>query len=465
MANKIGILSLGCARNLVDSEVIAERLQKKGYRIVDLDPVRNSISNGVDKADIALVNTCAFIKEAKEESIQMILDLIEAKLEGRLKKIIVAGCLSQRYKEQLHELLPEIDAFQGILSLNHTQKRFHLTPAHYGYIKICEGCINSCSFCAIPKIKPRFISVDLESIIFQVKILESRGCREINLIGQDITAYGWDLHGQFRLVDLIKQILKNIERMNSAPLGISEGLPHKERCGINWLRLLYLSPERLSEELIELIASCPRIVKYIDLPLQHINDRILKLMQRNITSNQIYKLIDKIRKKIPNVAIRTSLIVGFPSETEEEFKQLLDFIQKIKFERLGAFMYSREEDTQAFAFSGQLPQKIKEERYNIIMSCQQEIARQINERWQGRTLEVLIEEEQKDPLLYQGCAVLSSETLRAHKGSLYIGRSQYDAPEVDGLVYVRSRNNLLVGDFVEAKIIDTLEYDLVGEAL
>lgn len=415
---------MGCARNLVDSEVLAGRLKRKGYELLNLDTIRNSISNAEDKLDIALVNTCAFIKEAKEESIQTILDLIEAKKEGRLRRIIIAGCLSQRYGRQLIKHLPEVDAFQGVISLNHSQARFYLSPRHYAYVKICEGCINQCSFCAIPKIKSKFTSRQIQSITQEIKTLDSRGCREINLIGQDITAYGWDLYREFRLVDLIKQILKNSKKAN-------------------WLRLLYLSPERLSEELIQLVAASPRIVKYIDLPLQHINNRILKLMHRKINSSQIFKLIDKIRKKIPGVALRSSLIVGFPTETDKDFRELLDFIKEIRFERLGLFMYSREEGTQAFGFSPQIPQRIKEERYNIIMSCQQEIASQINQRWQGKILEVLIEEKEAS--------------------GLYIGRSQYDAPEVDGLVFVTSKRELPIGNFADVKINDTLEYDLVGQ--
>ncbi len=438
MAKKIGVLSLGCARNLVDSEVLAGRLKKKGYQIVDLDPVSNTISHCVDKVDTALVNTCAFIREAKEESIQAILDLIELKKQGRLKRIVVAGCLSQRYKKELIMELPEIDAFSGVISLNHTQERLRFTPAHYAYVKICEGCINHCSFCVIPKIKQRFSSRKIKSIIQEVKGLDVQGSAEINLIGQDITAYGRDLYGKFRLVDLIKQILKNIE-------------------GISWLRLLYLSPERISDELIELIASEPRIVKYIDLPLQHINNRILKLMQRNINSSAIFRLIDKIRKKIPDVAIRSSLIVGFPTETDKEFGQLLDFIQKIKFERLGLFMYSREEGTRAFEFAGQVPRGIKEERYNIIMSRQQEIAGKINEKWQGRILKVLVEEKLEDGRLHQGSPGAQGG------GFLYLGRSQYDAPEVDGLVYVKAKKELSIASFVDAKIIDTWEYDLIGQ--
>jgi len=413
MSDRIGILSLGCARNLVDSEIIAGRLRSKGYKIVD-----------IDKADTALVNTCAFIKEAKEESIQTILDLIDYKREGRIKKIIVSGCLSQRYKEELAIHLPEVDAFQGVISLNHTQCRFPLSPQHYAYVKICEGCFNRCSFCVIPNIKPRLISRHVESIIDEIKALEEKGLAEINLIGQEITAYGKDLYGEFKLAYLIKQILKNCKQ-------------------VKWLRLLYLSPERLNQELIELIASSPRIVKYIDLPLQHINNRLLRLMNRNISSFRIYKLIDAVRKKIKNVAIRTSLIVGFPTETDKEFKQLLNFIQRIKFERLGLFMYSREEGTDAYSLSRQISQKVKQARYNTIMSYQQDIARKINEGWRGKTIEVLIEEKQED--------------------GVYIGRSQHDAPEVDGLVFVKSKRELSIGNFVDVKINDTLEYDLVGE--
>lgn len=415
MANKkIGVLSLGCARNLVDSEVILGRLKAKGYPIVD-----------VEEADIALVNTCAFIKEAKEESIEAILDLIELKKLGRLEKIIVAGCLVQRYKQRLLKLLPEIDAFMGTISLNHNQARFRITPGHYAYVKICEGCINYCSFCTIPKIKPEFKSCPLGTIISEVKKLDEQGCCEVNLIGQDITAYGWDLYGEFKLTGLIREIIKSSKK-------------------IHWLRLLYLSPERIGDELIELIAAHPRIVKYIDLPLQHINDRILEKMNRRMTKEKILRLINKIRKQIPNIAIRTSFIVGFPGETERQFCELLEFIKKTKFERLGLFLYSREEETSAAGFRGQIPQKLKEERFRIIMSAQQEISRSINEKFLGQHLEVLIEEKDKD--------------------GFYIGRSQFDAPEVDGLVYVKTKSQLHSGQFVRVKITDTLEYDLVGEA-
>ena len=348
--SKVCIISLGCARNLVDSEVIAGGLKRKGNKIVD-----------IDHADIALVNTCAFIKEAKEESINVVLDLINLKKEDKLKKILVAGCLTQRYKQQLLRHLPEVDAFIGIQSLNHTLDRFPLAASHYAYVKISEGCINNCSFCAIPSIKGSFVSRSIESILGEVKTLDARFCREINIIGQDISAYGLDLYKKFRLVELLQQIL--FIRENS-----------------EWIRILYLSPERVSKQLMNLIASSQRIVKYVDIPLQHVNNRILKSMGRNFTSSSIHRLIQTIRDTIAGVALRTSLIVGFPGEGEKEFSQLLKFIQDNHFERLGLFMYSREEDTAAYSFKGHVPERTKEKRYNIIMSKQQDIAREINQR-------------------------------------------------------------------------------------
>ncbi|MFH0762713.1 MAG: MiaB/RimO family radical SAM methylthiotransferase [Candidatus Omnitrophota bacterium] len=418
-ANKkmsVAILSLGCPRNLVDSESILGRLASKGYIIAD----------SVGDADIAIVNTCAFIEEAKRESIDAILDLVELKKEGRLKKIIVYGCLPQRYKEQLKKELPEIDAFLGKLSLNHGLQRFPITPSHYGYLKICEGCLNNCSFCVIPKIKGGLSSLDMESVICRVKKFNGqRGFRELNIIGQDISAYGMDLYAKPKLKALLKQILK------SAP-------------NIGWVRLLYLYPSRISDDLLKLIRDSSRVCKYIDLPIQHINERILKLMNRNTPKRQILECIERIRKIIPGAFLRTSVITGFPSETEGEFKELLSFLREARFQRLGAFIYSREEGTAANDFGGQLPGKIKRERLNSIMSLQQEISLQVNKRFLGETIKVLIDEEKQDT---------------------YLGRSQYDAPEVDGSVFVKSKKRLKPGDFVKVKITDTLEYDLVGEAI
>jgi ribosomal protein S12 methylthiotransferase len=409
---KIGILSLGCPRNLVDSENILGRLQSKGYPIVD-----------IDKADIAVVNTCAFLEDAKVESIDAILDLVNLKKEGRLKKIIVYGCLSERYKQSLKKELPEVDAFVGRVALNHDLHRLALTPKHYAYLKICEGCINNCSYCIIPKIKSRFTSLDTRTIFKKIEELEETGVCEVNIIGQDITGFGMDLYENFRLKDLIKKILQKSKH-------------------IRWFRLLYLYPSRVDEDLLELINSEPRICKYIDLPLQHINGRILRLMNRKTTKNDILKLISKIRKILPDVALRTSLIVGFPSETDKEFKELLDFIRQAKFEKLGAFLYSREEGTRAYDFKKQVPEKIKMQRFNAIMSVQQAISAESNRGLLGRQMEVLIDERKED---------------------YYLGRTQYDAPEVDGVVYVRSGKELKPGNFVRVKITDTLEYDLAGE--
>jgi ribosomal protein S12 methylthiotransferase len=410
---KIGCLSLGCPRNLVDSENILGRLALKGYPLQDMD-----------KADVAIVNTCAFIEEAKRESIDTILDLIDLKRGGQIKKIIVYGCLTQRYKDKLQKELPEVDAFVGRISLNHDFKVFPLTPKHYAYVKICEGCINNCSYCVIPKIKGRFTSLDMDSLVNKVERLDKDKVSEINIIGQDITGYGLDLYGNIKLGTLLKKIIKKTRN-------------------IDWIRLLYLYPSRINDELLELMRNEPRICKYIDLPLQHINERILKLMRRRTTKKHILKLIDKIRKKIPEVAIRTSIIVGFPSETDKEFKELLEFIQEIKFERLGAFIYSPEEGTQAYNFKKHVPVQIKRERFNTLMLTQQKISDRVNKKFLGKAIDVLIDEKEN--------------------GS-YLGRTQYDAPEVDGLVYVNSEKTLKPGDFVKVEITDTLEYDLVGNA-
>jgi len=412
MKAKIGILSLGCPRNLVDSEGLLGRLSLKGYSVVD-----------INKADIALINTCAFIEEAKKESIAAILDLAELKKEGKLKKIIVYGCLAERYQDALRKELPEVDAFIGKVSLNHNLKRFPITPKHFAYLKICEGCLNNCSFCVIPKIKGKFVSRPSSSVINQVKQFNVARISELNIIGQDITGYGLDLQEKTDLASLIERVTKIAK-------------------DIHWIRLLYLHPSRITDRLLALIKNEPKICKYMDLPIQHINGRILKLMNRKPAKKEIIKVIEKIRKAIPQVALRTSIIVGFPGETDKEFQELLDFIQEIRFERLGAFSYSAEEGTPAYTFKNQVPEKIKSVRLDLVMLAQQKISALVNQKFLGKTLEVLVEEEDN--------------------GS-YLGRTQYDAPEVDGLVYVKAERKLRPGDFVKVKISDTLEYDLVGE--
>ncbi len=411
---KIGILNLGCPRNLVDSENILGRLNLKGYPITD-----------VAKADIAIVNTCAFIEDAKRESIDAILSLIDLKKNGKLKKIIVYGCLVQRYKDKLRRELPEIDAFVGRVSLNHSQEAYQITPRHFAYVKICEGCINNCSYCIIPKIKSKFASLGMNSILERVDKLDREKVSEINIVGQDITGYGIDLYGVPKLAEVLGKISARVKNTG-------------------WIRLLYLYPSRISDDLLRLIKDEPRICKYIDVPIQHINDRILKLMRRDTKKKDILKLIEKIRKNIPGVALRTSLIVGFPSETEREFNELLKFIDDARFERLGAFVYSREEGTKAYGFEGQVPKKVKIGRFNAVMEKQKLISENLNKKFLGKQIDVIIDNIED---------------------SRYLGRSQYDAPEVDGIVYVSSKKELKPGDFVKVKVTTTLEYDLAGEAV
>jgi ribosomal protein S12 methylthiotransferase len=418
--SRIGIISLGCPRNLADSEKILGRLRQQKHRIVD-----------IKDADIAIVNTCSFIKEAKEESISHILNLIELKKQGRLKKIVVYGCLVQRYKEELATHLKEIDAFVGRISFDGDQiiRRFNLTPPHYAYIKISEGCNNLCSYCIIPKIKGRLTSRSPDAILNQVVELDTkRDVSEINIIGQDITLYGRDrTDKEIDLVGLLREIIAHTHR-------------------IRWIRLLYTHPAHIDDRLIDFIAKEKRMCKYIDLPLQHINDKILKRMNRHITRRQIIALLDKIRQRIPDVAIRTSLIVGFPGETEREFNELLEFVKDRKFERLGVFMYSREEGTAAYDFKGQVAQKDKKRRFDTIMQAQQLISARINRALLNKRIEVLIDESQIED-------------------GQYLARTQADAPEVDGLVYVKASAKLRPGDFIKVKVIDTYEYDLVAQQL
>lgn len=412
---KVGILSLGCPRNLIDSEIILGRLHLKRFKIVD-----------IQHAEVAIINTCAFLEEAVQESIDKILDLVELKKKGCLRKIIVAGCLSSRYKYQLTASLPEIDAFLGHQRLPEEKvPLLKLTPSHYAYVKICEGCLNNCSFCVIPKIKGKFLSRSLESIIEEIKFLDRSAVVELNFVGQDISQYGLDLYRQYSLERLLAKVPKNLKH-------------------IKWLRLLYLHPAHIKKSLIKLIANEPFICKYIDLPLQHVNNQILKRMNRKISKEDIRNLITYIRQTIPNVAIRTSFIVGFPGETDKQFGELLKFIEEMRFERLGAFIYSREEATLAYNFENQIPDRIKRQRFDELMRLQQSVATGVCRDTIGSITDVIIDEKCKDTQ------------------NTYIGRTSHDAPEVDGLVYVKAKD-LKIGDIVPVKITDSLEYDLIGE--
>ena len=410
---KIGIVSLGCPRNLVDSQVISGRWNAKGYQIVEMKD-----------ADVGFVNTCSFIEDARRESIEAILDLAELKKDGRLKKIIVGGCLSQRYKEELLPALKEVDAFVGRLELeDKNNQSYSLLPKHFAYLKIAEGCNHPCSFCAIPKIKGRLKSRKMASIIEEVRRLDREGKSEIDIIGQDISHYGLDIYKKPRLSALVRKIAGQLRN-------------------VRWLRLLYLYPDNIDDELLDLIAGHPRICKYLDLPLQHINNRILKRMKRGMDKKKIISLLEKAREKIPNVAIRSSLIVGFPGETDKEFKELSEFVREQRFERLGVFKYSREEGTPAFGYPDQIPEKVKQERFDALMRLQQGISREFNQGFMGKDVEVLIDEKEAD--------------------GFYLGRMSIDAPDIDGAVSVRADKALKPGEFVKVKITDAYEYDLAG---
>jgi len=413
---KVGVINLGCARNLVDAQMMLGRLKKNGHRIVE-----------ADQAQTVIVNTCSFIEEARKESIDTILDLLELKKEGKIKKVIVAGCLAQRYGKDLAKEFPGVDAFVGTPTLNREEmpQQMQLTPKHFAYVKICESCFNACSFCAIPKIKGKFISRTIESIVKEVKELDAQGVKEINIIGQDITAYGMDVYREKSLARLLKELVKVIKN-------------------IEWIRLLYAFPSHVTDELIEVIAREPRICKYIDMPLQHISDHILLEQNRNITTQQTVELVQKIRKAMPQGFVRTTFITGLPGETSEDFDALRSFVKDFHFERVGVFVYSKEEGTKAADMPGHVPEKTKKARLDALMQEQQEISAKIQQSFVGRSLKVLIEEKEKD----------STET--------YIGRSEYDAPDVDGVVYVRSNKPLKAGDFVQVMITDAYEYDLAG---
>ncbi|MCK5179328.1 MAG: 30S ribosomal protein S12 methylthiotransferase RimO, partial [Candidatus Omnitrophica bacterium] len=345
-------------------------------------------------------------------------------------KVIVAGCLAQRYGDELAKEFKDIDAIVGVQQLqkNKVPGQELLTPGHFAYVKICESCYNRCSFCVIPKIKGKFISRTMESVVEEVKQLDARGVKEIHVIGQDITAYGMDLYREKSLAKLLKKIVvvtKNIQ----------------------WIRLLYTFPAHITDELIETIAGEEKICNYIDLPIQHVSDRLLKAMNRNITKQETVDLIKKIRSKIPQASLRTTFIVGMPGESRENFEELVEFVRETRFEKAGVFLYSREEGTPAYDMPGQVPQQVKKERMDTLMTVQQDISKDIQEKSVGRTFKVIIDERQKgeDPV--------------------YLGRSEYDAPEVDGIVYVHSKKELASGDFVMVEVTDAYEYDLVGEAI
>ena len=424
---KINIITLGCSKNLVDSEHLAGVLKANGHEVL-FDYTKK-------KFDVAIINTCGFIGDAKEESIDVILEYIEEKKKGNIKNIIVFGCLVERYKETLEEEFIEIDAFFGVNNyldiatyLNtQIEKDFFLqrqpsTPKHFAYLKISEGCDRFCSFCAIPYIRGRHISIPIEELVEEAQCLAKRGVKEIIIIAQDTCNYGKDLYGKVRLVDLLKEIAK-IEQ-------------------IEWIRLQYSYPNDFNDELIEFLANEPKMCKYIDMPLQHINNRLLSSMNRKITGEEIRTLINKIRKKIPQVCLRTTLIVGYPSESKEEFEELKEFVEQTKFDRMGAFTYSAEENTAAFKLEDNISQEEKQDRLDALTFSQESISLNLNQKKIGKTFKVLIDRKE---------------------GEYYVGRTEFDSPEVDNEVLISIEEKIKIGNFYQVKITDAVEFDLYGE--
>ncbi len=441
MKVNIAFVSLGCDKNLVDSEVMLGLINKAGYNIISDE----------QKADVIIVNTCCFIQDAIEESIENILELSKYKTTGNCKALIVTGCMAERYKKDMFVELPEVDAILGTTSyekivdtinevlkgkkienfnhLNYTineensYTRFLSTAGYYAYLKIAEGCNNNCTYCIIPKIRGKYRSRTIESLFEEANILVDKGVRELIIVAQDTTSYGIDLYGEKKLPELLKK-LSSIE-------------------SLEWIRLLYVYPEQITDELIEVIASQPKICNYLDIPIQHANDDVLKRMARKSTQTKLKEVISKIREKIPDIVLRTTLITGFPGETEEEFNDLVNFIKDIKFERLGVFTYSQEEDTPASKFKNQIDENTKLKRKEIILDIQKFISAEKCEETIGKTFKVLVEG-------------------KLPEDNVYCGRTYKDAPDIDGLVFINSDEELISGDFINVHINQATDYDLVG---
>ena len=437
--NNVHIVTLGCSKNDVDSSMMYSLLDKDKYKMVE----------NPNEADILIVNTCGFIDAAKEESIDTILESVEYKNEGRCKKVLLSGCLAQRYPEELIKEIPEIDGILGTGNIEYINelldrslsgdlfvktdnlnsdylegiRKEKVNPTEY--VKISEGCNNNCSYCIIPSLRGKNRSRKIEDVYKEVEYLVSKGAREIILIAQNTTDYGIDLYSKYSLANLIREISKIEE--------------------LKWIRVLYLYPDHFTDDLIEEFKNNDKLVNYVDMPLQHISDDVLKNMNRKTSKDHIIKTLKNLRKSVPDIVIRTTFIVGFPGENQEDFVQLVDFIEDIKFDKLGIFEYSREEGTRAASLDEQIPDNIKEERKNEIMAIQSDISSEILSKNLGKTFEVLIEEKIDD--------------------NNYVGRTYMDSPEIDGVTYVQSDKELEIGDFVQVEIIDSLDYDLVGELI
>lgn len=441
-------ISLGCDKNLVDTEVMLGILAQRGHQMVDDE----------NEADVIIINTCCFIHDAKEESIQNILEMAQLKENGRLKALIVAGCLAQRYKDEILKEIPEVDAVLGttsyeeignvidsVLSDNVIErgqsritmkdvdylpevktKRLVTTGGHFAYLKIAEGCDKHCTYCIIPKVRGNYRSVPMENLLKEAQELADGGVKELILVAQETTVYGQDIYGKKMLPKLLKELCK---------IG-----------GIQWIRILYCYPEEITDELIQTMKEEPKICHYLDLPIQHASDVILKKMGRRTSKAQLIETIENLRDAMPDIALRTTLITGFPGETEEDHEELMDFVDQMEFERLGVFTYSPEEDTPAAKMDGQIEEEVKEERQAELMELQQDIVFEQAEDMIGRELLVMIEGKVADE-------------------NAYVGRTYRDAPNVDGLIFVNTDEELMSGDFAKVKVTGAMEYDLIGELI
>ena len=444
---KVGFVSLGCPKNQLDTEVMLHEVATAGYEITPEET----------EADVVIINTCGFIESAKKESIDNILDIAWLKKHRSLKAIVVTGCLAERYRESILEELPEVDAVLGVGSIHNIVEaieavtvkrkkgskrkypsfedkntvrlggdRILTTPEYMAYLKIAEGCDNRCAYCAIPSIRGNFRSRTIEDVVAEAKQMDALGIKELCIVAQDITRYGLDLYGEYKLAKLLREITDNTS--------------------IPWIRLLYCYPDKVTDELISEIRDNPRILKYIDLPIQHISDRMLTAMNRHGDKKMICEVIEKLRREIPDMVIRTTFIVGFPGETDEDFCELCEFVKQTKFDRAGVFTYSREEDTAAYDMPDQIDEQLKLDRMDLLMREQLEINEQNNRQMIGKTVKVLCEDY--DPV-----------------SGVHFGRSAADAPEIDGKIYFRSDKRIAPGSFVNVKLREVVDYDLIGIAI
>lgn len=439
---KILFISLGCDKNLVDTEVMLGLLASRGYEMTDDET----------EADIIVINTCCFIHDAKEESIQNILEMAEYKKEGKVKALIVTGCLAERYRQEILDEIPEVDevlgttaydrildAVDAALAGEHSvmladidalplpdTKRLVTTGGHFAYLKIAEGCDKRCTYCIIPKIRGNYRSVPMERLIREAEELAAQGVKELILVAQETTLYGKDLYGEKSLHRLVRELCR-----------IS---------GLQWIRILYCYPEEITDELIQVMKEEKKVCHYLDLPIQHASDVVLKRMGRRTSKQELIEIIGKLRREIPDICLRTTLITGFPGETEEQHEELIEFVDEMEFDRLGVFTYSPEEDTPAEKMPDQIDEEVKEERQAELMELQQEIAFDNAERMVGREVLVMIEGKVADE-------------------NAYVGRTYRDAPNVDGLIFINTDEELLSGDFARVKVTGALDYDLIGELL